>query len=314
MYPTRVLGYIRGHWRGNYSLAFSFWFNFALLNVVIHYLELLVTLPFSASPRTHLYTTVIYFVCFRFVVYPWQAIGVLRACERALTEYRNFVWIRSAQAIVVLGIVAIFVEGLALIRVGASLFTVVESSVDEKSYLLTLEDNNRTIRLSGSIDFGITRDLAGLLEHHTDVERIVLDSRGGPVSEGRGLAVLVRGKELHTYSLKGCSSACTIAFVGGKKRLLGPEAKLGFHRYRLDSKNVFPFLDLDDEFKKDLAFYASQNIDTAFLDKVYEIRHSDMWFPSHEELLQAGVIHGVVIPDKLATPPLSPTLPQDAYR
>lgn len=314
MYSKRIPGYIHDHWRGNHSLAFSFWFSFALLNVIIHYLELLVTLSFSASSRTHLYITVIYFVCFRFVVYPWQAIGVLRACERALTEYRNFVWVRSAQAIVVLGIIAIFVEGLSLIRVSASLFAVVESSVDEKSYLLILEDNDRTIRLSGSIDFGITRDLAGLLEDHADVERIILDSKGGPVSEGRGLAFLIGEKELHTYSLRGCSSACTIAFIGGKKRLLGPEAKLGFHHYRLDSKNVLPFLDLDNEFKKDLAFYASQSIDTAFLDKMYEVRHSDMWFPSHEELLQAGVIDGVVSPDKLAPSALSPTVPQDAYR
>jgi hypothetical protein len=186
--------------------------------------------------------------------------------------------------------------------------------VDQKSYLLILEDNDRTIRLSGSIDFGITRDLAELLEDHADVERIILDSKGGPVSEGRGLAFLIGEKELHTYSLRGCSSACNIAFIGGKKRLLGPEAKLGFHHYRLDSKNVLPFLDLDNEFKKDLAFYASQSIDTAFLDKMYEIRHSDMWFPSHEELLQAGVIDGVVSPDKLAPSALSPTVPQDAYR
>jgi len=100
-------------------------------------------------------------------------------------------------------------------------------------------------------------------------------------SEGRGLAVLIG------YSLKGCSSACTVTSIGGKKRLLGPNAKLGFHRYRPDSKSVLPFLDSDNELKKRSRFLCES---------------------------APGAIHGVVIRDKLAPPALSPTASQDAYR
>ncbi len=122
------------------------------------------------------------------------------------------------------------------------------------------------------------------------------------MSEGRGLAMLIRKHKLGTYSFKECSSACTIAFIAGAKRLLGVNAKLGFHQYRLDAKNVIPFLDPNDELKKDLVFYESQSIDAAFLKKVFKTPLNEIWFPSHNELLKANVIHGVVDPIEIIEP------------
>lgn len=286
--------YLSKHWQGRYSLAISFWGNLLAVAALAYALAPIVTSWFPASARVQWSVATAYFVFCSAIVYPWSAIGVLRACERAHRDYRQLVWIRCAQACVVLGIVVIFVGAIGVVRSGLAAFNPPPPPpVVPKRYALEVLEDGTAVRLRGDIAHGVTRELRALLERHRDVRRIVLESEGGVVAEGRGLAVLIRERALDTYSFEACSSACTLAFVSGRERRLGPSAKLGFHRYRLDSAKTYPVVNPDDEFNADLAAYFAGEIDAAFLARIARTPAERMWYPSHAELERAGAIHGI---------------------
>ncbi len=293
----KPLGYIRRHWRGDLPLGIAFWVNLIGVYVVIHITETLLRNSVVDQPGRLFVTALISFLVFRLVVYPWQAVGVLRSCEQSLRDHKNTIWIRCAQAVVVLGIVAIFVDGLNVTRLFFSV-RVYEKEMalaaikKEKTYHVRLRGKG-VAYVTGSLDPGVTRELSSLIDKHPDITTIVLESDGGRIFEARGIAKIAKNGALTTYAPAKCYSACTIAFAGGERRILGPGAELGFHRYKLDAKYILPFLDVDKELKKDFDFFLLQGIDNQFLQKVNGVSPTSMWVPSLDELHQAGVIHEV---------------------
>lgn len=289
------LRYLSDHWHGRQRLLVAFGLNFVLLDLLLYQLAVIVQQTFADQTQILYYLTAGEFVVFWFIVYPWQAVGVLKTCERTLATTNHIVWARTAQAAVVLGIVTVFINGLDLIQGWYRLsHDDNNANVEARDYTLSLRADGSVIHLQGFLDYGVTRDVSELLAEHPGVKLIVLDSMGGPVYEGRGLAKLIKQRGLVTFSSTGCSSACVIAFVGGSQRVLGANAQLGFHQYKLDTRNILPHIDVNAEQDKDLAFFASQSIRTEFLEKVFRTPHSDIWFPSHRELLEAGVIQDIV--------------------
>ncbi len=117
-----------------------------------------------------------------------------------------------------------------------------------------------------------------------------MTSIGGHIYEARGFANLIRARGLSTIVKGDCSSACTLVFVAGAHRSLPPDARLGFHRYALEFGPVLPNLDLEKEQNKDRAFFRSQGINESFLIQMFEEPSTKLWYPSHEEALQAGLL------------------------
>ena len=170
-----------------------------------------------------------------------------------------------------------------------------EDAPDEvaRAYALDAAADGRSLRLSGRIDFGITRELAELLEAAPELRILRLDSVGGRVAEARGLAGLVQRHGLTTSAAGECSSACTLVFLSASRRYLEPGARLGFHRYGLHSPLVGHFLDPAAEQARDQALFAGREVAASFLERVAATPHETMWFPSPAELLAAGVVDEV---------------------
>ncbi|MEH6404818.1 MAG: hypothetical protein V7750_15685 [Sneathiella sp.] len=163
-----------------------------------------------------------------------------------------------------------------------------------KPYTLTVTPNGNWIEMKGDFRIGVTKNLTTLLKQNPQIEGLVLNSNGGRITEGRGVARLIKKNKLNTYIFEACKSACATAFIAGSTRILGADAKLGFHQFSLKSRLKTPYIDPVAEQKIDLAFYASQNIDTDFLEKIFGASQASIWFPSSEELLTAGVVHKIV--------------------
>ncbi len=293
----KTLAYIGRHWRGELPLGIAFWVNLVGIGLVVFVIENLAKHSVINQPERLLVVAIVSLLLFRLILYPWQAMGVLRSCERALMEYKNVIWIRCAQAVAVLGILVIFVDGLQVLRLYISMrherAELARLAADnEITYTLNLQSNNYA-HLKGFLEPGITKELKALTDQHPTIDTIILDSEGGRVYEARGIAVLAEKRGLGTYSTTGCYSACTIAFAGGVKRALAPNAQMGFHRYKLDAKYALPFMDVDKELEKDFKFLLQRGIDTSFLEKVFDTPPESMWVPSHKVLLEAGVIHDV---------------------
>lgn len=289
------MNYIRTHWRGNFSLGVSFWINFLLLGVVLNYMERFTLPPFIRGEYAVTVTATAYFVAVRLLVYLWQVVGLLRACDQRISRLGDRLWARAAQAVVVLSLaatlIAVFGTYQTVLAYRQSLHPIVGL---EKQYSLRLIQDDSLIHIKGPLDIGVTRDVSELLKKYPTVAGVVLDSDGGRVYEGRGLARLFQTNALSTYSLEYCMSACTTAFIGGTTRTLGASAKLGFHQYKTHS--VYPVIDVDTEQAKDIALFRNQGIDPKFLNKIFSTSHDEMWYPEIDELLSAGVVHQVGFP------------------
>jgi hypothetical protein len=291
-----VLAYLRAHWRGEHGLARSFWINFAAIAGLALALGPVLRAPVADHAWAALAVSVAQFVLFWLLIYPWQFMGVLRCCERSVREYSHGVLARLAPLAVLLGLGAMPPQAVGI---GHALYVLTHEAPPNplerpREYTISVLPGGSVARVSGFLDFGLTRDMRALLDANPQITRIVLDSGGGPVYEGRGVGKLFRERGIDTVSLTDCNSACTTAFIGGRERWLGPGARLGFHRYRMDAVNLHPFMDVEAEQRTDLAFYASRDIAPAFLARVFDAPHGALWYPSVEELRAAGVVHGVL--------------------
>jgi len=295
------MDYIRSHWQGHQSLSRSFWVNLVALRIAILYCERFTHPPFIDQSRFAIGATVAFFIVFQLAFYTWQIVGVIRAGERSLSERGSYIMVLMAQ----LGIaVSLFISLFIMLGAFQSLFTdpggpplnpKLQDTINLEEFTLSLSDDHRRIYLRGDFRIGITQQLGKLLTQYPGITGIELSSNGGRVTEGRGVARLIKEYALDTYVFDACKSACTTAFIAGTRRNLGPQGKLGFHQFYLDSKFRAAYIDKQAEQSVDLDFYRQQNIAAPFLQKVFNTPHTDIWFPSTQELLAAGVIDKVLI-------------------
>ncbi|MEY4952499.1 MAG: hypothetical protein RL299_923 [Pseudomonadota bacterium] len=176
--------------------------------------------------------------------------------------------------------------------------------------------DGETVYLTGMLGEGSFLKFEAVLRDAPKVRRLVLGSIGGLTVEGRLIAALVRKRRLDTHVEFYCASACTQVFVSGRERVIGPKAKLGFHQAVVvdkqgQAKGVRPATErklhptliygINGNDTLRLA-YEQAGIEPAFITKVLETRHADMWGPSAQELLAARVITRQATAAELALP------------
>lgn len=157
-------------------------------------------------------------------------------------------------------------------------------------FFMEISDDQRTLSFEGVLAQGMMQEIDKELARNPQVREITLNSPGGNLFEAREFARRVREKGLSTYVTNECSASCTLVFAAGAPRNLGRGARLGFHRYGLDFKQVLSHVSPLQEMETDRAFLERRNIDPDFLDKVFDLSRSALWYPSRQELFDAGVI------------------------
>ena len=293
-----LAGYLRAHWRGRHSLAWSFWVNLVLLRVAILKLEPFTRPPFLEDPAV-VAATIAFALLFHVVVFTWQVVGVVRACD----AYQNDAGTGGVTIITYIGIVGAIAVTLTS-AIGAFL-VLFQGPAGEPAYLARERDraaryvlapdpvDSTLLRFTGTLELGATRKLTALLQDNPEIRGIVLDGPGGHVYEARGMARLIQRHGLDTFVFGQCSSACTTAFIAGRTRVLGPQGRLGFHQHSMDAGYPAYLGDEAAEMRKDLAFYEAQGISAGFRAQVFVTPHDGLWFPTIQEMLAAGVAHRV---------------------
>jgi len=182
-------------------------------------------------------------------------------------------------------------------RVISEKFYSVGNPYQENDYYVNLSQvYENTIHIEGDLSTGVSRAFSSLLDENTQVKTIILNSRGGSSSESRKLFKIISGNKLNTYVLTKCSSGCAIAFIGGKERHISPKAKLGFHQPGSPYSEEIEFSEkrLARSLRQIKRLFGQQGIDKEFINKTYQVNPKNMWYPSHQELLEYGVIHKVI--------------------
>jgi ATP-dependent protease ClpP protease subunit len=294
------ISYIRKHWRGELSLAISFWINLFLLNIVTALLWAL--LGYGEILKNPVIIARLVIICSTFgflVFYPWQIIGLWRSCNNHIKRRGKRFWARTAQVLVVLGIIGTLGNLNSYWPTYKDFFRLAFVKDEFESYTLKLEKNDTLIHLQGGLNFGVSKEVSKILKKNPGIEGIILDSIGGRIYEGRELSKLISAYDLDTYSIKGCYSAATIAFIAGKKRFLGMGANLAFHQYKEAYEGFDAFVDMEEEQGKDLLIFQRQGVKSEFLDKLFDTSSDDLWYPTVDEMLDAGIIHGIINPSDL---------------
>lgn len=153
--------------------------------------------------------------------------------------------------------------------------------------------------------------LSDYLFEHPKIKILKLTGPGGFMPAAREIASKIIEFNLNTVAYGECESACTTIFLAGSRRSLETSAKLGFHRQWVDKeqeklyynamkeakgwKNEFDYVAwiydvLADNIIKDIEFMESRGVSIDFILKALSKASSDMWEPSREDLLEAGVL------------------------
>lgn len=289
-----VFNYLKQHWQGKLILAQAFWINLVLLFFLFGILERFIFPPYIESEIAVTTAVFVYIIVVKLIIYPWQVVGVLRTCDLRIKSDTGRSWATAAQVALVLSLGATLVatiETWQSLQVFKRSLILKEIALPEPLYSLDLIQQNTLIHLRGPFEIGITNRVAEMIEQHPEVTGIILDSEGGQIYEGRGLARLIRENNLQTFSLDKCLSSCTTAFVAGRTRTLGTNARLGFHQYKTYS--VIPSINVANEQAKDMAIFVEQGISPEFLEKIFIQPPEEMWWPDIDELVNAGIVHQI---------------------
>ena len=64
---------------------------------------------------------------------------------------------------------------------------------------------------------------------------------------------------------------------------------MGFHQYTTGSEYIDTLVDMEEVQAKDLLFFQQQGVKSEFIDKLFNTQPEDLWYPTVDEMLDAGV-------------------------
>ena len=129
------------------------------------------------------------------------------------------------------------------------------------------------------------------LSDNKGIREVVLAGPGGRAATGFELFRMFRERKLATRVDGGCASACTIAFLGGVERSIGPKGRLGFHRASFPGMGDSDMYESNRGIRRFLIY--SARLTPAFADRVFDTPADSIWVPTPQELLAGGVINRV---------------------
>jgi len=170
-------------------------------------------------------------------------------------------------------------------------------------YRISLLDDGAVMQIAGSYSWALPQNLQAVLASSPNVRTVWLESPGGLIKPAIEVADILKQHHLDTFVARQCTSACTIVFLAGSQRSLGPDAKLGFHQaYAPDGTRA----ELNAVLK---VAYDTYRLPAAFIARVLQTPHTDMWYPSPDMLRSLKLVNAAPSDAMLAiAAPQSPRL------
>ncbi|SFP53512.1 hypothetical protein SAMN05216229_103160 [Geopseudomonas sagittaria] len=291
---ARKTNFLVTHWRGDYSLGFSYWVIGSLLTIVVVAISAAtgsINGLRELGPRTS-GAVILAFYGFIIPLSLWQLVGIWRSANKHSQRGGKAIWASLAKVMVILGLLRAAVDfttmGVPLISEGAKLLAGLDSTPPHAIRLLR---DGTELELAGGMPFGTTDAIKKFLDAAPAIQVIHLNSQGGRMNEAYQLYKTIKEKGLITYTSADCVSACSFAFLAGRERYLGESGRLGFHSMSLGELSGEALKEINDEFRRTLKDHGAPN---SFIDHALSTSPKDMWYPSKDELLRAKIIDSVV--------------------
>jgi hypothetical protein len=286
--------FILQHWRGEFSLPLAYWGISVLFVGLIRIIAEVLTgeLESSSTSLTSTAWILFGFYAFTYVIICWSLIGTWRSATRYSLEKKSSLWSGLAKLAIALGVLQIsstfLIKEAPVLKVMSAFLMGSNASTRINVEIL---DDGKTIKLSGMFGNGSFNTFKTSLDKNPNINRIFLSSNGGLFKEVSLIAEEILIKRLDTYVEDKCESFCTIVFLSGYNRFSTPNAKIGFHSPALKG-----FSDSDGELHiESKKLYAKLRVSKEFIDKIYSTPNSDVWYPTHKELVDAGIVNKVTL-------------------
>jgi hypothetical protein len=244
-------------------------------------------IPLTTLPRTGALAIISLWVLVTMTIV-WQFTGLWRSANRDTRLGGSVRWAQLAKGFVVFaGLQASSLFIHQAVPQALEFGNIALGQDSHASYQLRLHDKSAELEILGDIGFGLTSQVQDFLTAHPYIRQVRLNSAGGRIAEARRLSNLIESKNLSTVTTTGCYSACVIPFAAGKERVVAKEASLGFHQ------PAFPGLtanQLANEIEQDRAYLVAKGVNPEFVAKALSTPNTELWQPSHSELLGAGMV------------------------
>jgi hypothetical protein len=302
---TKYKNFVAQHWRGEYPLWVSYWvigFFCSVLAVVV----VALVGAYSEGKAGYSPIGILFFFIFLWSFIAsltiWQLVGIWRSAQRQITERSSLgkraPWAGLAKLMVCLGYLQFLglVIKSAIPQIAEATSIAFMDDPELPSYSIRVMGNGSEAEITGGIKFGLASDFEKILNASRSVRTAHLNSIGGRIGEGEKLNGLIKSRGLDTYVDTNCLSACTLAFVAGRQRILKRGAHLGFHRGSFAGEDH-----VDDRTSGiERSIYKAAGISNAFIDRALATKNADIWRPSEAELVSAGVVTNISEGDEFA--------------
>jgi hypothetical protein len=300
--PSRTRNYLLRHWRGECSLAVSYWVNGFLAALAVVALALFVSTVTRDGRQPWLYLGGLLLIwSFVVVVAVWQLVGIWRSAARSKRLHGTRFWPVVAQVMAVLGVVS-NANTLRAQALPAILDAVAYCRGDPTwgPHGVRVFRARTEIEVSGPMTWGLAQQLEAVLAQAPDATVVHLDSIGGRIGVAQSIADIIAARHMATYVAHLCASACTLVFLAGQQRWIGEHGRLGFHSATLAGV-VNPVAETS--FRQ---AYEGYGLPAAFLDHVFRTPPGELWFPTDAELAAAHVTTGLATEDMFAVSGFGP--------
>lgn len=286
--PRRA-GFIARHWRGDYSLARSYWLHTVLLSSLVPAFAISALARLTNDmPARYGVAGVLVIAAFSYLAWTWGVVGCWKSASRhpGRGGRRWIAWL--VKFLILCGAISLVSSSW---RNSQSLREQFDIALGKQlgppvSYQLRVD--GKSILLQGGMNDGAADGLEQMLQHAPRVRTVVLYSAGGWVREGKLVGEVIRRHGLDTYVEQECSSSCTLAFLAGRDRAADPRAHIGFHTlYTVGGDDR-----INRSFDRKLTFdtYGALGLPEGFVEHIADTPAQKSWYPEAGEMLQAGVL------------------------
>ena len=283
--------YILRHLRGELPLGISFWINYiGGVNFFALFSILLVRAAKGFDLVAQSYVALPYFLSI-LVVFPWVMVGTWRSASRYATSGGTRFWSWATKLIILVGLYywgnMVVNQTIPSIGVFSGIIT---GDKGYPPYDMLVNNHGRIIQFHGGLRAGAEREFKRKMDSSSHLRVLQIESHGGRATAGMRIGRMIRRARLVTVVSTYCESAATYLFISGEQRIVTPGAKIGFHASSgiggSDAEDVRHFME-------------EAGISTNFINKVLSTSPDQMWYPTHEEMIQAGVVTGELVDGKI---------------
>ena len=297
--PATKANYFVCHWRGDLSLGVSYWANgFLAAILIIFAANMIVAMRGQISLRvTALLALIIY--ALTIVVSMWQCVGVWRSSSKHVSRGGSSGWATAAKVAVVFGVLSwINVFFNNLLPQSVEMVSILAGDTSIPSYKIQILPGGTEVEFRGGLRAGCAKELEKILFAVPQAKVLHIESVGGRIIEAEAMMKLVRDRNLITYTSERCLSAATVVLMAGKERVIEEGAKVGFHA------GTFPGM-TSDQLKEMNGIVRSTmqsaGISESFISRVLSTPADQMWYPTYEEMKDAGIITGRTVGERFAS-------------